>query len=302
MFDNILNFRDVGATIDSIQSGKPLKPSLLYRSARPDTATPKDRSKLKDEFKIKTIIDFRSKTEHINATKSYAISAAIPPAVPEKLGPATTAPLKIPGITYHEISINGSAFEWHLVRQLSWSRTAKLIWLMSTGYRNEAISVLGHDVMQSRGLTGLGCDTLDHSTKEIKEVFEILADKIAYPVMVHCTQGKDRTGLIVLLVELLCDVSTEAVREDYFMSERELQPEMKERLVEIKKVGLDDSFAGCPPEFVPEIIKHLEQKYGGVREYLTKIGINDEMQEVVRQMLMNGTERTINVRDVDSRQ
>ena len=290
MLENTLNFRDVGATIDNIQPGKPLKPCLLYRCARPDTASAKDRSKLKDEHKLKTIIDFRSKTEHINATKSHANSGALPPAVPEKPGPVTTRPLKIPGITYHEISINGAAFERHLVRQLSWSRTAKVIWLMSTGYRNDAISILGRDVMQPRGLTGLGCDTLDHSTKEIKEVFEILADSQKYPVLVHCTQGKDRTGLIVMLVELLCNVSAEAVREDYAMSERELEPEMKERLVEMKKVGLDESFAGCPPDFVPEIMKHLEQKYGGVGEYLTKIGVDEEMQQAVRRILMSDPE------------
>jgi protein tyrosine/serine phosphatase len=38
---------------------------------------------------------------------------------------------------------------------------------------------------------------------EVKQVFDVLADDRNWPVLVHCTQGKDRTGLIVMLVLFL---------------------------------------------------------------------------------------------------
>lgn len=41
---------------------------------------------------------------------------------------------------------------------------------MLFGYRMQAISILGREVMQPRGLIGLGYDTLDHSGPEIAEV------------------------------------------------------------------------------------------------------------------------------------
>jgi protein-tyrosine phosphatase len=59
---------------------------------------------------------------------------------------------------------------------------------MAFGYRNEAISILGREVMQPRGLTGLGIDTLDNSGDEILHVFDVLADSQQYPIIVHCTQ------------------------------------------------------------------------------------------------------------------
>lgn len=41
---------------------------------------------------------------------------------------------------------------------------------MLFGYRMQAISILGQEVMQPRGLIGLGYDTLDHSGPEIAQV------------------------------------------------------------------------------------------------------------------------------------
>jgi protein-tyrosine phosphatase len=53
--------------------------------------------------------------------------------------------------------------------------------------------------MIPRGLVGLGLDTLDQSTKEIHEALSLYANPSALPSIVHCTQGKDRTGEIKIL-------------------------------------------------------------------------------------------------------
>lgn len=41
---------------------------------------------------------------------------------------------------------------------------------MALGYRMEAISILGREVMQPRGLIGLGYDSMDNCGPEIAEV------------------------------------------------------------------------------------------------------------------------------------
>lgn len=139
---------------------------------------------------------------------------------------------------------------------------------MALGYRLEGIAILGREVMEPRGLTGLGCDTLAHSTTELKTVFEVLAKLETFPLIIHCTQGKDRTGLVVVLVLLLLGVGSQAIAADYVASERELEVEKEERLVEIGKVGLGGKFAGCPRGFVEDVVGELEGKYGGVERYL----------------------------------
>lgn len=296
-FDNILNFRDVGTTINTLTNSQSLKPNLIYRSARPDTATIKDRDRLTSHYHICTIIDLRSKTEHINAAKKHADTAAIPPVTPERntQSSKSTTPLAIPNITYKYISINGPAFERALLRQLSWSSTSKLLGLMAFGYRNDAIAILGREVMQPRGLIGLGMDTLDHSMREIKQVFDVLADKSAYPVVIHCTQGKDRTGLIVMLALLLCNTDQGAVERDYQMSEKELEAEKEERMKEISRMGMDESFAACPAGFVEKMVEHLDQRYGGVQKYLLTVGVGSEQQRKVKDALLQSCDGMTNV-------
>ncbi|KIW98878.1 uncharacterized protein Z519_00541 [Cladophialophora bantiana CBS 173.52] len=285
-FDNLLNFRDVGAHINSILGAQVLRPGLLFRSARPDDASASDRNKLVNTYKIQTIIDLRSKTEHINAAKKRSGAAVAEQSAVMPLSNGIVAePVQIPGVRYAHINLNGKGFERHLIWQLKYTSLAKLVFLMALGYRTEGISVLGKELMLPRGLVGLGIDTLDHSCPEIKEVFDILADETAWPVMVNCTQGKDRTGMIVLLVLLLCNIDLDAISQDYVRSEMELEAEKAERMKEIESIGLDESFAKCPPDFCEKVAQHLDTTYGGLSTYLLQIGVDPEQAERVRNVL-----------------
>lgn len=188
---SILNFRDVGETINILQGDHFLRKGLIYRSARPDDASPSDRSALVSEYGIQTIIDLRSATEHIEQAKKRDVDAKLQTSVivPQRDEKAADA-LKIPGIKYQEINLNGKAFARALMWKLRWLSLAKLISLMVAGYRTEAISILGREVMAPKGLTGLGKETLDHGSAELHQIFSALADSTNYPVLIHCTQGK----------------------------------------------------------------------------------------------------------------
>lgn len=45
--------------------------------------------------------------------------------------------------------------------------------------------------------------------KEIAKALRVFVDADNYPVLVHCIHGKDRTGLIVMIIMLLCSVEPE---------------------------------------------------------------------------------------------
>ncbi|KAK5137636.1 hypothetical protein LTR08_007931 [Meristemomyces frigidus] len=281
-FDKILNFRDVGAYVNSTTGSQLLRDGLLYRSARPDGATPKDRELLTSEYKMRTIIDLRTPTELVEARRKHADNIPSAPAVTPS---DPKHPLRIPGLDYKDINFNGSSYSRALIKQLSWSQTAKLFSLYTIGYRKAAISVLGTNVMSARGLAGLAEDSLLHCTKEVKAVFDVLADQTAYPLLLHCTQGKDRTGLTVLLTLMLLGVPVEAMEKDYRLSESQLEPEREEKLAEIRSIGLPDSFADCPAEWVSTVSGWINEKYGGVEKYLASCGINQDQQDAVRRIL-----------------
>jgi len=140
--------------------------------------------------------------------------------------------------------------------------------------------------MQPRGLTGLAQDTLDSSYAELRVVFDLLGKEDAYPLLVHCTQGKDRTGLVILLVLLLCEVPSSAIVDDYMRSETELTSEFEERMREIRALGLGEDYTRCPSGFVESVTRYLKERYGGVRGYLSGIGVDGVVQERIRRILL----------------
>ena len=156
---------------------------------------------------------------------------------------------------------------------------------MAFGHRMEAISILGTNVMLPRGLVGLGYDTLDHCQPELASALTILSQQSTYPTLVHCTQGKDRTGIIVALLLFLLDVPLDAISYDYTMSEKELLPQREKMLGEIHEIGLSDEFAGCPQDWIYRVYEHINGKYGGVRHYLEHIGIRKATQQKIIEVL-----------------
>lgn len=282
-FDKIINFRDVGIFINQQTSQQLLRPGLLFRSARPDGATAHDRERLLSELKVKTIIDLRTPTEHVEQMRKH--SSAKVPTAPAATPSDPQRPLRITGIEYKDVNFNGSSYSTALIKQLSYRQVAKLASLYCIGYRKDAIAVLGTNVMAKRGLSGLAEDSLTHCTAEVKAVFDVLADEAAYPLVVHCTQGKDRTGLTVLLALLLLDVPEQAIEKDYRLSESELQPEREEKLAEIRSIGLPDSFADCPADWVRTVCAFLGDKYGGVQKYLASCGVSEKQQDSVKRTL-----------------
>ncbi|KAK5654833.1 hypothetical protein OQA88_6869 [Cercophora sp. LCS_1] len=278
-FDNILNFRDVGRTINDFLRRRTIKEGLLFRSARPDEATPRDKQLLKDLFGIKIIIDLRTKTEHINAAKKREVN------LKDGGDHVFVEPLKIPGIGYLEIKLTGRRFELFLLRKLSWWGFVKFLALFLLGFRMKAISVLGREVMLPRGLVGLGLDTLDHSGPEISETLNALLQPGSLPALVHCTQGKDRTGIIIILVLLILGIPPDAIDYDYRLSDEALLPEKEARLAEIREIGLTDDWGETSRELVERSIEHLHSRYGGIDNYLDGIGFGQTQRNRLRELL-----------------
>lgn len=296
----VLNFRDVGRNINEFTGKKYtflyeyigvassntihrlLRKGVLFRSARPDDASAADRDALRDEFELKTIMDLRTKSEHVKQAKKREADKKLAALQPDQ---KFAQDVQIPGIDYLKVNINGKGFERNLLWQLTWWQLIKLIVLMAFGYRMKAISILGTNVMLPRGLVGLGYDTLDHCQPELTNALTLLSQESTYPTLVHCTQGKDRTGIIVALLLFLLDVPIDAISYDYTMSEKELLPQREKMLGEIHEIGLSDEFAGCPKDWIYRVYGHINEKYGGIKPYLEHIGIGKDIQARIIEIL-----------------
>ncbi|KAB2570308.1 hypothetical protein DBV05_g11014 [Lasiodiplodia theobromae] len=289
-FEKLLNFRDVSSLLSQPSR---LKAGRLFRSARPDEATPADQALLGKCYNICTIVDLRSPTEHLEQAKKLAAQARIDDHVSTVPSPrstsasATAADLpKIPGITYRDVNFNGGAYIRSMLSQLSWPSYLTVLAYYVAGYRVEAVQIIGHEVMSPRGVVGLMLDSLAVCTKEIAVVFnEVLAREESYPVLWHCTQGKDRTGLVTMLTLFLLGVDIDDVQRDYMATQAELEPEREERVKEIVRIGLGSEWADCDPNLVAEVKEFLDENYDGVEGYLEKAGVSRETQEKIKSIL-----------------
>jgi hypothetical protein len=225
---------------------------------------------------------------------------------PENVSFATDAEhlLTLPTVTRRMISMTGRAFERMLLWRLDWynfmyipfffflghklTKYSKALGLAASGYRTDAARLVATNVMKPRGLIGLAQDMLDCGGGEIREIFDILANTTTatFPLVIHCTQGKDRTGLIVLLLLLFLAVPLDTISADYAKSEAELEPELEYLMKEITQIGLDEDYAKCPPGFAEAVKTYLDSKYGGVEAYLVSIGVEQGQMDVIRRRLL----------------
>ncbi|KAL4881494.1 protein-tyrosine phosphatase-like protein [Aspergillus karnatakaensis] len=300
-FDNVINFRDVGKTINGALGKTLLQEGVCFRSARLDEASEEDMRRLTVDLHITTIIDLRSTTEHQMAVTKYKRNHKLPTtASPDSEPEADEGYVHLPSLKNtethrHLISLTGRAFEKHLLWRLDWWNFTKVLAYLAAGYKHAAVRIIGEHIMKPAGLVGLAMDTLEASTAEIKEIFELLGSEsdaatesqVKSGVLIHCTQGKDRTGLVILLSLLLTGVvDADAISGEYVLSEKELEKEPAEeketRMKEIRALGLDEEYTKCPPDFTQRITAFLNEKYGGVKKYLEFVGVEDRVLENVR--------------------
>ncbi|KAL6871669.1 protein-tyrosine phosphatase-like protein [Trichoderma longibrachiatum] len=265
------NFRDVGKTVNQFLNKRIIREGLFFRSGRLDDATTTDKELLHDQLGIKTIVDLRTKTEILKQIRKHRRSAEDD---------------EIPGVKYHGIKINGRAFEWHLLSLLSWWDFFKVIFFFVFQYRIEAIRVLSRQVMLPRGLVRLGLDTLDHCGPELREALSFYTSPQTLPCIIHCTQGKDRTGLICALVLMILDIPLAAIEHDYFLTDDALRPTRPQMLVEIREIGLTDEWAGTARDMISSIERHIKDNYGGLDNYLDSIGFEQQQRAKVRETLL----------------
>lgn len=127
-------------------------------------------------------------------------------------------------------------------------------------------------------------DILYDNSAAIRQVFEILSDRNNYPLIMHCTIGTDRTGMMSYLINGLVGVEKEELLRDYLFSNFGMIG--SSRNVEgIKKKYIDkiDAFSG----------KTLSEKIYNCLN--TEIGVPKEQLDAVISIMKEYPEQTGNV-------
>lgn len=114
-----------------------------------------------------------------------------------------------------------------------------------------------------------------------EEVAKALRDLIAAEdcALFHCTAGKDRTGIIAMLILALAGVPRDIIVADYAQSEKNVSAELRREEELEEKLAHAFVPAGAfesKPAFMEALLAHMDAKYGSVENYVSEIGITEE--------------------------
>ena len=129
---------------------------------------------------------------------------------------------------------------------------------------------------------------LDHAGPGFARAFEILA-RSEGSALFHCTAGKDRTGLLALLLLEVAGVPTELIVADFALTHDRIGPLRERLLADAEKNGVSrEQFSrllGATPDMIEPAIEHLRSQYGGAVAYLKAHGVSQDTLDEVRRKL-----------------
>ncbi|MFI3312792.1 MAG: tyrosine-protein phosphatase [Eubacteriales bacterium] len=109
-------------------------------------------------------------------------------------------------------------------------------------------------------------------------------------LLIHCTTGKDRTGVASCYLLSIAGVSREDIAADYAVSQIYLEPVFQGMRDGTLAIGRGDGIFDptvfiTPASAMLRFQDYLIEKYGSVVGYLKTAGISDETLEQIRQKL-----------------
>ncbi|MEA4943560.1 MAG: tyrosine-protein phosphatase [Propionicimonas sp.] len=130
----------------------------------------------------------------------------------------------------------------------------------------------------------------DHRHK-VAEALEQIAETLPSPVLVHCTAGKDRTGIVVGMIQELVGVPHQWILQDYEASQHLLNGDFIRRVesvyarahVDARKIGAEP--IASPAQLLGTTLERIRAEFGSVQGYLVDAGLPLSSVEQIRRTL-----------------
>jgi protein-tyrosine phosphatase len=142
------------------------------------------------------------------------------------------------------------------------------------------ISILGEDLTELPGeLADIYDFLVDHRGSQLGAALRVLAAPGALPALVHCTAGKDRTGLVIAMTLAVLGVPDEVIAADYALSSAYLDPRYTLAIGQIQAntglgEDLTEALMASPPELMLRTLDRARAAGGGsIVGYLRRHGV-----------------------------
>lgn len=117
---------------------------------------------------------------------------------------------------------------------------------------------------------------LKDQEEEFKKIFNVISNSIEESgVLYHCTAGKDRTGILSMLLLSTANVGYDEIIQDYATT-KPLQEVLEKYPEDIRFLFY------APPEAMESTLNWIDKNYSGPMGYLNKIGVKERELDIIR--------------------
>jgi len=131
---------------------------------------------------------------------------------------------------------------------------------------------------------------LEESGERLVEAVRIIAQ--GRPTLVHCTVGKDRTGVTVALALSAVGADREAVIADYALTESQLPAQRSQRIADYLRSQHPEAVHAValatqsPAPVMRRLLEQVDERWGSAAGYLRAQGMTDEELAALKKALV----------------
>lgn len=265
----VSNARQLGGLVMS--DGRVIKENMLLRTAHLAEASEDDLKALKDVYNLSLVIDLRSVQEHTFAPDQEIAGA--------KNISHSLMESQLKGDSMKNMEMDfGKQYTPEQLSELSKEQIFVLICQMPMFQK------------MMRNLYLLMVSNKD-SQKEIAAAFRDILDAKGNTVLWHCTQGKDRCGLLSVMILGALGADRETILKDFMISDDAYAPMTTHLLKVAQEMGADEAtketiqgMIGVSRKAMELALDWIENNYGSIPNYIKKaLGLTTEDIEQLQQ-------------------
>lgn len=232
---SVHNFRDFGGY--KVRCGAQVKKGMLFRSATLANATGEDLEKI-FACGIRTVCDLRTHRER--SAKPYAIPAGSDARY-------FHIPIKVRQHDESCIFLRLFSLVFGKARRMDFSETLREIYQ----------------------------ELITDFSSEFSQILKLVSEKSNLPVLIHCTGGKDRTGIACALIQSALGMPARTVEYDYLISNerlRTMKTDVLKKLRFLFLMGVSRNkflpIFEARSEYLDAAYGRIKNEFGTVDEYL----------------------------------
>jgi len=129
---------------------------------------------------------------------------------------------------------------------------------------------------------------VEEGPASLQKMMDLVLDQSNWPILIHCSAGKDRAGVATALILEALGVDRATIMEDFLLTNEVGKSEKKALVLskERKKSGSGRNFGkgpsadawfpivGVRPEMLEAFYTSVDEKYGSMDAFLTELGVD----------------------------